>query len=86
MSQQPARIGWNHEGLNIVDLVGWVPDSDLTGAILQYTPGYGILRYKSGQRVGNTVTITATAYPRFYTDSGWNGSLFGCLGQGATHR
>ena len=70
-------------GLNIVDLVGWVPDSDLTGAILQYTPGYGILRYKSGQRVGNTVTVTATAYPRFYTDSGWNGSLFGCLGQGA---
>ena len=70
-------------GLSIVDLVGWIPDGDLAGAIIQYTPGYGILRYRSGQRVGNTVTITATAYPRFYTNSGWNGSLFGCLGQGA---
>lgn len=70
-------------GLNIVDLVGWVPDSNLAGAIIQYTPGYGILRYHSGQRVGNTVTITATAYPRFYADPGWNGSLFGCLGQAA---
>ncbi len=70
-------------GLNIVDLVGWVPESDLVGAIIQGTPGYGILRYVSGSRIGNTVTITATAYPRFYTSPGWNGSLFGCLGQGA---
>ena len=70
-------------GLNIVDLVGWVPDSDLLGAIIQYTPGFGILRYQSGQRVGNTVTIAATAYPRFWSDAEWHGSLFGCLGQAA---
>ncbi len=70
-------------GLNITDMVGWVPESDLAGAIIQYTPGYGILRYVSGSRDGNTVTITAKAYPRFFSSSGWNGSLFGCLGQGA---
>ncbi len=69
--------------LNIVDLVGWVPESDLVGAIIQSTPGYGIMRYVSGSRVGNTVTITATAYPRFFSSSNWSGSLFGCLGQGA---
>jgi hypothetical protein len=81
---QAAGSNWlEPRGLNIVDLVGWVPDSDLSGAIIQNTPGFGILRYRSGQRVGNTVTITATAYPRFYVDSGWNGSLFGCLGQAA---
>lgn len=66
-----------------MDLVGWVPESDLAGAVIQYTPGYGILRYRSGNRNGDTVTITATAYPRFYTDPNWNGSLFGCLGQPA---
>jgi hypothetical protein len=85
LTNEPAAdVNWlEPRGLNIVDLVGWVPDSDLAGAIIQYTPGYGILRYRSGQRVGNTVTITATAYPRFYAASSWNGSLFGCLGQGA---
>ncbi len=49
-------------GLNIVDLVGFVPESDLAGAVISYTPGYGILRYKSGSRNGNTVMVTATAY------------------------
>jgi hypothetical protein len=79
-----ASAAWlEPRGLNIVDLVGEVPDSDLQGAIIQYTPGFGLLRYQSGQRVGNTVTITATAYPRYWSDAEWHGSLFGCLGQGA---
>ena len=79
-----ASAAWlEPRGLNIVDLVGQVPDSDLVGAIIQYTPGFGILRYQSGQRVGNTVTVTVTAYPRFWSDAEWHGSLFGCLGQAA---
>ena len=83
-AESTAGSNWlEPRGLNIVDLVGWVPEADLAGAIVQYTPGYGILRYRSGQRNGNTVTITATAYPRYAVDRAWNGSLFGCLGQGA---
>jgi hypothetical protein len=83
---EPAAfsIGWLEPlGINIVDLVGLVPDSFLAGSIISYTPGYGIVRYESGKRSGNAVTITAKAYPRFVTDRGWSGSMFGCLGQGA---
>ncbi|MCX7707249.1 MAG: PASTA domain-containing protein [Anaerolineae bacterium] len=71
------------QGLNIVDLVGQVPESALAGMVISATPGYGILRYRSGQRVGDTVTITATVYPRFAVDGTWNGSSLGCLGQPA---
>ncbi|OQA46770.1 MAG: hypothetical protein BWY52_00560 [Chloroflexi bacterium ADurb.Bin325] len=80
----PASIDWlEPQGINIVDLVGQVPDSILAGAIISYTPGYGIVRYESGKREGNIVTITAKIYPRYVVSGGWNGSLFGCLGQPA---
>ncbi len=65
-------------GLSILDLVGSVPESYLQGAIIYDRPGYGILRYQSGKRVGNTVVLTATAYTRY--DRSWDGALFGCLG------
>lgn len=79
-----AGLDWlEPQGLNIVDLVGQVPDSALAGMVISATPGYGILRYRSGQRLGDIVTITATAYPRFVVDGIWNGSLLGCLGQPA---
>ncbi len=65
-------------GLSILDLVGFVPESDLKGMIITDRPGYGILRYEAGKRVGNTVTVTATAYTRY--DRSWDGALFGCLG------
>lgn len=71
------------QGLNIVDLVGQVPESALAGMVISATPGYGILRYRSGQRNGDTVIITATSYPRFAVNGSWNGSLLGCLGQPA---
>ncbi len=71
------------QGLNFVDLVGQVPESALAGMVISATPGYGILRYQSGQRIGDTVTITAIAYPRFEVTGAWNGSMFGCLGQPA---
>ena len=59
-----------------------MPESELKGMILSYTPG-GIVRYQSGQRNGNTVSIVTTVYPRFQVAGTWNGSLFGCLGQTA---
>jgi hypothetical protein len=71
-------------GLNIVDMVGFVPEEYLEGVIISYTPGYGILTYKSGERVGNTVTITARVFPRYIVvDGSWKATLFGCLGQPA---
>jgi hypothetical protein len=79
-----ASVDWlEPQGINIVDLVGQVPDSILAGAIISHTPGFGIVRYESGKRVGNIVTITAKIYPRYVVDGRWNGSLFGCLGQPA---
>ena len=80
----PAEISWlEPRGLNIVDLVGFVPEEYLEGAIISYSPGYGIIRYQSGLRAGDTVTITAKVYPRYIkdTNTGWSGSLFSCLGQ-----
>jgi hypothetical protein len=71
-------------GLNIVDMVGSVPEEYLEGVIISYTPGYGILTYESGERVGNTVTITARVFPRYIvTKEGWKATMFGCLGQPA---
>lgn len=80
----PASVNWlEPRGLNIVDMVGFVPDEYLRDAIISYSPGYGIIRYQSGVRAGNTVTITAKVYPRYIKDinTGWSGSLFSCLGQ-----
>jgi len=81
-----ADLDWlEPRGLNIVDMVGFVPEEYLEEAIISYTPGYGILVYQAGTRVGDTVTITATVYPRYFKtpDGAWSGSLFGCLGQPA---
>ncbi len=79
-----AMLEWfEPRGLNIVDLIGEVPEADLAGMILSYTPGYGIVRYVAGQRIGDTIVVTTTVSPRFVVDGGWNGTLFGCLGQPA---
>ena len=77
-------VSWlEPRGLNIVDLVGRVPEEHLQGAIISYTPGFGTLTYQSGSRIGTTVTITTTIFPRYFDSSTWSGSLFGCLGQPA---
>jgi hypothetical protein len=65
-------------GINIVDLVGEVPEQYLRGAIVSFA--FGIVRYESGVRAGNTVTVTTTAYPRHAVVGNWDGTLFGCLG------
>ncbi len=65
-------------GLSVLELVGFVDEAYLRGMIIYDRPGYGILRYEAGKRMGNTVTLTATAYTRY--DRSWDGTLFGCLG------
>ena len=82
-ARSTADVDWlEARGLNIVDLVGLVPEEYLEDTIVSYSPGYGIVRYQSGSRVGNTVTITATLYPRYIVvEGGWSGTLLTCLGQ-----
>jgi hypothetical protein len=70
-------------GLNIIDMVGFVPEEYLEGVIISFTPGYGTLFYESGERIGNTVTVTATVSTRYIIDDKWTASMFGCLGQPA---
>ena len=71
-------------GLSVIELVGQVPETYLQGMIISYDDGEGIAVYESGTRVGNTVMVTTTLYPRFSTPD-WATSnkltSFGCLGQ-----
>jgi hypothetical protein len=71
-------------GINIVDLVGAVPEDYLKGAIVSYG-GFGIVRYVGGSRINDRVVITTTTYPRHVGDpnTGWHGTMFGCLGHAA---
>lgn len=71
-------------GLNVVELVGQVPEATLQGTIISYNDWQGIVVYESGTRTGDHVEITTTMYPRL-NHVWWaaNGLLtnFGCLGQ-----
>jgi hypothetical protein len=71
-------------GLSIVELVGLVPDEYLRGTILAYNGASGIAVYEAGSRVGSTVVVSTTIYPRFFTPS-WapdnRMTRFTCLGQ-----
>ena len=68
-------------GINVVDLVGLVPEDHLKNAILVYETGRGLLQYESGQRTGDTVVINTRVTPRYFSDSGVTFSQFSCLGQ-----
>jgi hypothetical protein len=71
-------------GLNLVELVGEIPEGQLQGMIISYGPGSGIVVYESGTRIQDTVILTTTIYSRlYYRDSAPNDlvTVFGCLGQ-----
>jgi hypothetical protein len=68
-------------GVNIVDLVGLVPDSQLAGGIISYETGTGMYIYNSGTRSGNTVTINATVIPRYFTYGASTFTQIGCISQ-----
>jgi hypothetical protein len=68
-------------GLNIIDLVGSVPEAYLQNAIIFNEVGLGIIQYTSGSRAGNTVTLHTAIHPRYFTWEGIQYSQFGCLGQ-----
>lgn len=82
----PAAEWVEPKGINIVDLVGQVPEETLKDAILVVS-GTGIVRYVSGSRVNDTVTITVKINPR-YTEYNTGSEIlkfanFDCLGQPA---
>ncbi len=71
-------------GLNVIELIGQVPEQFLQGLILSFGDWDGIVVYESGSRVGSRVVVTTTIYPRLDTPT-WAPNnkltLFGCLGQ-----
>lgn len=66
-------------GLNIVDMVGVVPEEHLVGGIVNYETGTGVMEYISGTRVGNVVTVHVKVTPRY----GPGFTKMGCLSQHA---
>jgi hypothetical protein len=70
-------------GLSVVELVGQIDDKELRGAILSYGDGDGIVVYDAGRRLGSTVVVTTTLYPRLDLAPVYYEELtqFGCLSQ-----
>ena len=66
-------------GLDVVDLVGLVPEPDLRDTILSYSGDGGIAQYIAGQRNGDQVTITARLYGRYQVNPSF--TLITGLGQ-----
>ncbi len=63
-SNLPAQTGstsaldWiEPRGVNVVDLVGAVPEEHLRGTIVRYVLGVGLAYYESGERNGDTVKV-----------------------------
>lgn len=71
-------------GVNIIDLVGLVPESHLAGAVISYETSTGMYIYNSGTRSGNTVTINATVIPRYFTFGANTYTQIGCISQFGT--
>jgi len=67
--------------LNIVDIVGQVPDSVLKDNIVSYSESGGVAQFVSSERDGELLRITVKLYPRAWASgSGWTTS-FTLLGQ-----
>lgn len=55
----PQDLDWiEPRGINVVDLVGLVPEEHLQDSIVRFQPWYGVALYDSGQRNGDLVTLT----------------------------
>lgn len=53
-----AAIGWMEpRGINVVDLVGLVPEEHLRDTILRFHYGAGLVFYASGERIGDIVRV-----------------------------
>lgn len=80
VAQASAAAEWlEPRGLNIVDMVGLVPEEHLVGSTINYETGTGVLEYISGTRSGGVVTIHVKVTPRY----GPGFTNMGCLSQHA---
>ncbi len=58
---QSAAPAWlEPKGIHVADLVGLIPEAQLQELIVVYQPGEGMVQYVSGERDGDTVTITVS--------------------------
>lgn len=79
-----ATASWlEPQGVNVLDLVGLVPDSHLQGSVVSYETGSGVLVYDSGRRSGDTVTVTVSVIPRHFSYGNETFTKFNCLSQHA---
>ena len=53
----PAPAWLEPRGVNVVDLVGVVPEDVLADSMVVYSPGVALAFYESGSRSGDTVTV-----------------------------
>lgn len=53
----PAPAWLEPRGVNVVDLVGVVPEDALRDSMVVYSPGVALAFYESGSRSGDTVTV-----------------------------
>lgn len=53
----PAPPWLEPRGVNVVDLVGVVPEEVLADSMVVYSPGVALAFYESGERSGDTVTV-----------------------------
>ena len=61
----PAAPAWlEPRGVNVIDLVGVVPNNVLRNSMVVYSGGTALAYYESGSRNGNTVTITVSFVSR----------------------
>ena len=55
----PQAVDWiEPRGINVVDLVGLVPQEHLQGAIVRFQSWFGVALYEAGERNGDIVTLT----------------------------
>lgn len=74
-SSTPSTPAWlEPRGINVVELVGVLPEEVLRDSIISYDPDRGVVRYLSGERIGDQVTV------RVRYDYGFKNEL-GCFGQ-----
>lgn len=71
--------------LSIVDMVGFVPEETLRGAMITYATATGIFFYESGTRRYDEVEIHVRITPRYVPAGPETYTQIGCLGQTAVY-
>lgn len=61
ITQDVSRVSWlEPRGMNVVDLVGILPEDVLRGSIVTWIASNGIAQYESGSRYGDSVSLSVS--------------------------